>query len=81
MARKNNVLIANMQRMQREINSVVPNVYAGIALALHRKHGWGYKRIDALFKLSQDLWTDATETGEKMADKCLEETGIDVVGL
>lgn len=81
MARKNNVLIANMQRAQREINNIVPNVYAGIALALHRKYGWGYKRIDALFKESQDLWTEATYTGENMAAKCLEETGIDVVGL
>lgn len=81
MARKNNLLIANMRRMQKEINSVVPNVYAGIALALHRTNGWEYEQINALFAESQRLWIDATETGENMAAKCLEETGIDVVGL
>ena len=69
-----------MKRAQREINSVTPNIYASIALALHRNYGWGFKRINALFKESQDLWTEATETGENMAAKCLEEAGIDVVG-
>lgn len=81
MARKNNVLIANMKRMQKEINSVVPNVYAGIALSLHRKHGWGYKRINDLFKESQEIWKEATENNVKMDKMCLDETGIDVVGL
>lgn len=81
MARKNNLLIANMKRVQREINNVLPCVYAGIALSLHRKHGWGYKRINDLFKESQELWEEATEKGVNMAQMCLEETGIDVVGL
>lgn len=81
MARKNNLLIANMKRVQREIDSVLPCVYAGIALALHRKYGWGFKRIDAVFKESQDIWIKATETGENMAELCSKETGIDVVGL
>lgn len=80
MARKNNVLIANMKRVQREIDNVLPCVYAGIALSLHRKHGWGFKRIDALFKESQGIWTEAVETGQNMAKMCLDETGIDVVG-
>lgn len=81
MARKNNVLIANMKRVQREINSILPCVYAGIALSLHRKHGWGYKIIDDLFKESQELCEEATEKGINMAQLCLEETGIDVAGL
>lgn len=81
MARKNNALIANMKRVQREIDNVLPCVYAGIALSLHRKHGWGYKRINDLFVESQKIWTEATEIGIKMDKLCLEETGIDVVGL
>lgn len=80
MAKKNHALIANMKRLQKEVNNVVPNVYAAIAISLHRKHGWGFKRIDALFRDSQELWAEATETGENMAARCLEETGIDVVG-
>lgn len=81
MARKNNVLIANMKRVQKQIDSVLPCVYAGIALSLHRKHRWGFKRIDALFKESQDIWYEAVEKGVNMAELCLDETGIDVVGL
>lgn len=81
MARKNNVLIANMKRTQKQIESIVPNVYAGVALALHREYGWGFKRIDKVFARSQEIWTDAVFTGEDMAKLCLEETGIDVVGV
>ena len=81
MARKNNVLIANMKRVQKTIDSILPCVYAGIALSLHRKHGWGFKRIDALFKESQDIWTEAVENDVNMSQLCLDETGIDVVGL
>ena len=31
---------AHLQRLQKEIDDVVPNVYAGIALALYRNNGW-----------------------------------------
>lgn len=81
MARKNNVLIANMKRTQKQIDSIVPNVYAGVALALHREYGWGFQRINKVFARSQEIWTDAVFTGEDMAKLCLEETGIDVVGV
>lgn len=81
MARKNRVLIANMQRMQREINSVLPCVYAGIALALCRTKGWNGEEIEEVFAESQRIWRDAVDSDVNMAGICLEETGIDVVGL
>lgn len=81
MARKNHALIANMKRLQREINSVVPCVYAGIALALHRQHGWEYEQINELFGESQAIWYEANDAGLNMAKMCLDETGIDVVGV
>ncbi len=81
MAKKNDLLIANMKRVQREINNILPNVYAGIALALHRKHGWGYKRINDLFIESEKLWYEATDNNINMVALCLEETGIEVQGV
>ena len=81
MAKKNDLLIANMKRVQREINNILPNVYAGIALALHRKHGWGFKRINDLFIESEKLWYEATDNNINMATLCLEETGIEVQGV
>ena len=81
MARKNNLLIANMKRVQREIDAILPNVYSGIALSLHRKHGWGYKRINDLFLESEKLWYEANDKNIDMATMCLNETGIDVRGV
>ena len=81
MSRKNKALIANMKRIQREIDSVLPCVYAGIALSLHRKHGWGYKRINDLFVLSTEVWAETIEKGISMTEMCLDETGIDVVNI
>ena len=75
---KNKYVIENMKRLQRTINNITPQVYAGVALALHRKCGWGYKRINDLFSVSQDIWTECVELDINMIQMCLEETGIDV---
>lgn len=89
MANKNKILAdrthkqlqaeSHLQRLQKEIDDVVPNVYAGIALALHRTHGWNYEQIRELFVESQYLWTDYVWRGESMTEICLKETGIDVL--
>lgn len=75
---KNKAFIEQMKRLQQTVNNVTPEVYAGIALALHRKHGWGFQRINGLFALSQDIWTDAVNEGMNMRALCYQETGIDV---
>ena len=46
---KNKYLIEQMKKLHNVTRNVTPDVYAGIALSLHRKYGWGYKRINALF--------------------------------
>ena len=82
---KNNALI-NMYRdlqkrnkeLQREILKVTPEVYAGIALALHRESGWGFTRINRLFTSSQYIWDECNEKGIDMSKLCLDETGVDV---
>ena len=78
---KNNLLIANMKRVQREIDNILHNIYAGIALQLHRNHGWGYKRINDLFNDTEKLWYESIDKNMNMAEMCLEETGIDVRGV
>lgn len=75
---KNKAFIEQMKRLQRNINNITPEIYAGIALALHRKHGWGYKRINDLFCESQEIWNECVASSKNMMQMCLEETGIDV---
>ena len=53
---KNYAFIEQMKaaaKLKKQINKITPEVYAGIALALHRKQKWGYKRINELFMESQ----------------------------
>lgn len=75
---KNNRLIEQCKLMYKQINNITPEVYAGIALALHRKHGWGFKRINDLFSESQEIWQECVDSGVNMKQMCLDETGIDV---
>ena len=75
---KNNFLINQYKKLQTSIRDTTPSVYAGIALALHRKHGWGYKRINDLFNESIIIWNECIRSDMKMMEMCLEETGIDV---
>ncbi len=75
---KNNFLIKQYKAMQKVIDNTSPNIYAGIALALHRRYGWGYKRIKELFYESQCIWEDCANNGVDMGKLCEDETGIDV---
>lgn len=75
---KNKALIEQMKLVRKMINDVTPSVYAGVALALHRKHWWGFKRINDLFSESEEIWHYCVENGESMTDLCLRETGIEV---
>jgi hypothetical protein len=71
-----NKLLAKMERQCREIT---PSVYACIALALHRKYGWGFKRISDLFAESQKIWEESIREDSSMIEKCEKEIGIDVM--
>ena len=67
-------------KMRKEMKTVIPKVYAGVALALHRKCGWGYKRINDLFVESQIIWDECVNSDLNMLQMCEEETGIEVRG-
>lgn len=77
--KKSSYLLSVEKRLRSNIEKITPEVYAGIALALHRKYGWGYKRINDLFTESQSIWMECNEKGIKMVEMCEEETGISVV--
>lgn len=84
---KNNQLINAMRDMARRneaknvakaSDQMVPQIYAALAIALHREFGWGYSRINRAFKASQDVWGDFSGDGAAMIALCEEETGITV---
>lgn len=62
---KNNKLINSLNEIARRNRSqnvataadqMVPQIYAAIAIALHRTYGFGYKRINDIFVESQHIW-------------------------
>ena len=86
---KNNRLINQMnalaQKHQREnveiaTNEMVTQIYAAMALSLHRTCGFGYKRITDVFAESQRIWESFSGKGDDMIKLCEEETGITIQG-
>lgn len=75
---KNNDLINRYKMLYEKVQQIVPEVYAGIALALYRKHGWTYEQINDLFCESQEIWQECVDLDINMVQMCEEETGIDV---
>ena len=75
---KNNYLINKYKMLYNKIEQITPEVYAGIALALHRKCGWGYKRINDLFVESQTIWNECINSDINMMEMCEKETGIEL---
>lgn len=85
---KNNKLInslAAVAKRNRSQNMIyaseefIPQVYAAIGIALHRKYGFGSKRITALFAESQAIWEEFSGRGDEMINLCREETGVQLV--
>ena len=75
---KNNNLINKYKMLYKKIEQITPEVYAGIALTLHRKYGWGYKRINDLFEESQIIWNECINSDINMMEMCEKETGIEL---
>ena len=62
------------QKLEEEVNNLVPGVYASLAIALHRNWGWGFKRINRLFSQSQRIWEDLGT--DNIIELCEKETNI-----
>ena len=69
-----------LEKLRGKIKQITPEVYAGIALALHRKYKWGYKRINDLFVESQIIWDECSNSNINMVQMCENETGIEIQG-
>lgn len=86
---KNNKLINSLNEIARRNRSqnvataadqMVPQIYAAIAIALHRTYGFGYKRINDVFVESQHIWESYAGDGADMVKKC-EEDADHVLGM
>ena len=76
---KNKFFIEQVKNIRRTIRDITPSVYAALALALHRKCGWGYKRINDLFNFSQEIWNECVQSDMDILEMCEKETGINVM--
>lgn len=86
---KNNRLIKQLNeiaRRNRKMNvdiasdKMVPQIYAAIAIALHRSEKFGYERINRAFLESQHIWEDFSGNIEEMIELCEKETGVRIEG-
>ena len=68
-----------IKRYEELTNKLVPEVYASIALSLHRTHGFGHDRIEKVFAESQRIWQDSITDTRRMIEICYDETGINVM--
>ena len=75
---RNKAFIERMKKLHRNIKTETEQIYAGVALALHREYGFGYVRINRIIQQSLIIWEECAEKGIDMTQMCLEETGIDV---
>ena len=74
---KNNTLINQYKQLSKQVQNITPQVYAGIAIALHRKYQWEYDQINELFAESQEIWNECVRADVDMIAMCEEETGIE----
>lgn len=85
---KNNKLINSLNEIAQRnraqnvgiaANQMVPQIYAAVAIALHRTYGFGYKRINDVFVESQRVWENFDGTPDDMIALCEKETGVTVI--
>lgn len=73
-------------RRNRQMNvdiasdKMVPQIYAAIAIALHRSEKFGYERINRVFLESQHIWEEFSGNADEMIELCEKDTGITIEG-
>lgn len=86
---KNNKLINSLKKIAQQnrsnniakaANDMTPQIYAAMAIALHRTYGFGHKRINDVFLESQRIWEGYNGDSTGMIRQCERETGITVIG-
>lgn len=80
---KNNTFINTQKLIHKEINKILPNIYAAMAIALWNTLGMPdeekQEAIEDIFSESQDIWCDCIDNDKNMLEMCEELTGIDVL--
>lgn len=86
---KNNKLINQLNaiasrnrqlHVEEASDKMVPQIYAAMAIALHRTYGFGYERINRVFLKTQHIWEDFSGNIEEMIELCEKETGVRIEG-
>lgn len=75
---KNKKLVDRYKILYQKIQQITPEVYASLALALHRHCGWEFEQIEELFGVSQLIWEECLDKDIDMIEMCLQETGIEL---
>ena len=73
--------IEKLKRLELKIDSVMPNVYASVAIALVTEYGWDKQQVADLFAFTGALWKKCSEKGITMCDWCTDICDIDVTGM
>ena len=73
----NKALVNRYKAMYKQINLITPEIYASMAIMLHRK-GFSTEEIEDMFALSQEIWNECIDRDVNMIQRCLEETGVSV---
>ena len=74
-------LLAKMNQvdnLNKAADRITPQIYAAMAIALHRTYGFGYERINRAFLESQKIWQAYDGDVDGMVKQCEEETGVTV---
>lgn len=87
---KNDKLINAMAELARKNRNahiqgaaerITPQFYAVMAVVLHRRCGFGQKRLNDIFTDCKQLWEEYEGRGPELTELCENETGIKFVGL
>lgn len=77
----NEIASRNRQlHVEEASDKMAPQIYAAMAIALHRTYGFGYERINRVFLESQHIWEDFSWNIEGMIELCEKETGVRIEG-
>ena len=62
----------------QQLKWVRPQIIACILVGLHRKYGWGYTRLDRIYRQIDEIDMEYKSNPKSLARAALEETGVDV---
>lgn len=84
---KNNKLINSLNEIAKRnraanidkaSSEMIPQLYAAMALALHRREKFGFERINRVFVETQKIWESFNGNVSEMVELCEKETGIKI---